>query len=209
MDGQGLGERGVRIALEGRIAEIGNSRLKPVQLDDVGAFDPADIGARAALEHGQNCRQPVDGADVHIKGFGRLLADGRVRARGIDLLGPADREEQSIGLLAGLSIGREQRLDIALESERQLAEGRPTIKARKCEIDRKILWPLGGDVRPSLGARRALDQAKSPLEATKGTDNSRSFGKLVDVGQAPSQGKEVHQRLEDRFVILEPVDRSG
>ena len=98
----------MRVLLEGGVAEVGNLRLETVQLDDIGAVDPADIGACAALEYTQACRQSVDGTDVDIKGFRRLLADRRGRTRSIYFFGPTDREEQGIGLLAGLTIGREQ-----------------------------------------------------------------------------------------------------
>ena len=94
---------------------------------------------------------------MHVEGFGRLFPDERGRTCGIHLLGPADREEQGIGLLAGLSIGRKHRLDVALESERQLAKRRPAIKARERQINQKILCPLGSDLCPGLGSRRTLD----------------------------------------------------
>jgi len=51
------------------------------------------ICARATLEDAQAGRQLIDRADVNIKRFGRLLADGRVGTRDIDFLGLANRKE--------------------------------------------------------------------------------------------------------------------
>jgi hypothetical protein len=73
-----------------------------------------------------------------------------------------------------------------------MAEGRPAIKARECQIDQKILRPLGRDLRPCVGARRALYQVKRPFEAAKGGDDSGSFREFVDIRETAACGKEIH-----------------
>ena len=70
-----------------------------------------------------------------------------------------------------------------------MAEHRPAVEARERQIDQKILRPLGGDLRPGLGAGRALDQAEGPLEAAQGADNVSGFRELVDIGQAATSRK--------------------
>ena len=74
-----------------------------------------------------------------------------------------------------------------MEGERQLAEGRASVKAGEGEINQKILGAVGGNLRPGLGAGCVLDQAKGPFEAAQGADDSRCFREFVGIGQAAAR----------------------
>jgi hypothetical protein len=87
-----------------------------------------------------------------------------------------------------------------------MGERGPAIKTRQCQIDQKILGSFGRDLGPGLCARCTLDYAESPLEAAKSGNNGCGFRKFVEIGQTAARRKEIHQRLKQRFINLEPVD---
>ena len=121
---------------------------------------------------------------MDVKRLRCFLADRRDRARSVDLLGFPDGKEQFIGLFAGLSIGREERLDIPLEGNWQATEHRAAVETRERQIDEKILRTLGGDFRPGCSACRAFDEAECSSEAAKGGNYRRGLRKFIAIRQA-------------------------
>ena len=69
-----------------------------MDLDDVGAFDFAQVGAAAALINAQERFEVVQGTAVDVQVVGAQLADGGAFARLVDGGGIPGAEEQFIRL---------------------------------------------------------------------------------------------------------------
>jgi hypothetical protein len=92
----------MRIGVEVGIDEIRNLAGMPVQLDQVGAVDLAQVRPGAPLVNPQQRIERVECTAMDIKRIRQQLADRRLPARFVDRLGTPSPKEQVVGLAAGL-----------------------------------------------------------------------------------------------------------
>ncbi len=81
---------GMRVGVEGGVDEVGELAGEAVQLDDVGPFDLAEVGAAAALVDAQQRVEAVEGGAVDVEVVGQELADGGAAA---GVVGPEARKK--------------------------------------------------------------------------------------------------------------------
>ena len=109
----------VRVGLEVGVDEIGDLARVPVQLDQVGPLDLAEVGAGAALVDAEQRVERIEGGAMDVEGIRQELAHGRPSAGVVNGLGVADPEEPIVGLPAGIGVAAEERPDIPLETDRE------------------------------------------------------------------------------------------
>ena len=88
---------GVGVGLEVGVDQVRDLARMAVQLDQVGAFDLAEVRPVAALVDAEQRVERFQGAAVEIQGVGQQLADVRASAGVIDGLGVAGLEQPVVG----------------------------------------------------------------------------------------------------------------
>jgi hypothetical protein len=110
-----------------------------MNLDDVHAFDFAQVDSTAPLIYAQQRFERIESATVNIEVVRELLAHGRALARFVNRGSIACSKKQVVCLLTGFGVGAEEGPHIALERAWQLPERGPFAEPRQRKIHEKVL----------------------------------------------------------------------
>ena len=97
----GSPQRRVRIGVEIGIHEVRDFSGLPVQLDEVGPVDLAQVGAGASFVHAKQRAEAFKCAAMDVEGVGQQFANRRLPAGFIDEVAVAGLEQNVIGQPAG------------------------------------------------------------------------------------------------------------
>jgi hypothetical protein len=111
----GAADGGVRHFIELGASQIRDFAGKPMQLDDVGVVDLAQIRASTAFIDPEQRRQGFQGRLVDQQGVGSQPAHRRFSTGLVDLGWIAGLEQNRIGRLAGPLVRAEEFPDVALQ----------------------------------------------------------------------------------------------
>jgi hypothetical protein len=153
-------ERRVRVGDEVGIDEVGDLAGLAVELDQVGAFDLAQVGAGAALVGAEERAQGLQGTAVDVQGIREELADGGAAAGVVDGFGVAGPEQPVVGPPAAVRVAAEERSDVPLQTDREGRHRRPAAEPSEGQVDQQVLGAPSGDRLPFLRPGHALDQGE-------------------------------------------------
>ena len=111
----------MRVGVKVGIAQVREFGGPPVNLDDVSPFHLAEVGAAAALVDAQDRLQRVEGAAVDVQVIGQQLANARAPAGLVDRRRVPRLKQQGVSFGARPGVGAEERLEVALQSDRGYA----------------------------------------------------------------------------------------
>src|SRR5207249_2960765 len=116
-----------------------------VDLDEVGAFDLAQVGSAAAFVDPQQRLQLFHGTLVNVEIVRQELADTRSLAGRIDRVGMSCLEKQLVCLGTRFPVAAEVGPQVALQRQGKLPEAGPFAKPAQSQVNEQVLLSPPGD----------------------------------------------------------------